>query len=112
MLKNCGRSMKWKERLVNRTLLVMKKGRANTFFTIVQWKVLKAAEVFATTVKRWSRGKNINLRIAPLIWRLPWALASNGGAISGVAETRKFRYQNVELGENTFQYQKSRRRNL
>jgi hypothetical protein len=29
---------------------------------IVQRKVLKAAEVFATTVKRWSQGKNTNLR--------------------------------------------------
>ena len=52
MLKNCGHSMKWKELAVNRTLLVMIKRQANTFFMIVQRKVLKAAEVFATTVKR------------------------------------------------------------
>src|SRR6267143_1554048 len=31
---------------------------------IVQRKVLKAAEVFATTVKRWSQGKNTNQKIA------------------------------------------------
>ncbi len=60
MLKNCGHSMKWKELAVNRMLLVMIKRRANTFFMIVQRKVLKAAEVFVTTVKRWSQGKNIN----------------------------------------------------
>jgi hypothetical protein len=43
MLKNCGHSMKWKELAVNRMLLVMIKRRANTFFMIVQRKVLKAA---------------------------------------------------------------------
>ena len=42
-------------------------------FVIVQRKVLKAAEVFATTVKRWSQGKNINRKITLLIWQLPWA---------------------------------------
>jgi len=31
ILKNCGRSMKWKELAVNRMLLVMIKIRANTF---------------------------------------------------------------------------------
>ena len=39
---------------VNRTLLVSdKKGRAkaNTFFMIIQRKILKTAEVFATTVR-------------------------------------------------------------
>ena len=49
--------MKWKELAVNRMLLVMTKRRANTFFMIVQRKVLKAAEVFATTVKRWMSRK-------------------------------------------------------
>src|SRR6266852_161549 len=70
MLKNCGHSMKWKELAVNRMLLVMIKRRANTFFMIVQRKVLKAAEVFATTVKGWSQGKNINQKITLLIWLL------------------------------------------
>jgi hypothetical protein len=42
---------------------------------IVQRRVLKAAEVFATTVKRWSQGKNINHKITLLIWQLPWALS-------------------------------------
>jgi hypothetical protein len=46
------------------------KKRANTFFMIVQRKVLKVAEVFATTVKRWSQGKNRNQKVALLIWRL------------------------------------------
>ena len=63
MLKNWGHSMKRKELAVNRMLLVMIKRRANTFFMIVQRKVLKAAEVFATAVKRWSQGKNINQKI-------------------------------------------------
>src|SRR5437879_7117414 len=75
MLKNCGRSMKWKELAVSRMLLVMIKRRGNTFFMIVQRKVLKAAEVFVTTVKRWSQGRNINQKITLLIWLLPWALS-------------------------------------
>src|SRR5207253_10293281 len=75
MLKNCGHSMKWKELAVNRILLVMIKRRANTFFVIVPRKVLKAAEVFATTVKRWRQGKNINQKITLLIWQPPWALS-------------------------------------
>ncbi len=37
-------------------------------------KVLKVAEVFVTTVKRWSQGKNINQKIMLLIWQLPWVL--------------------------------------
>src|SRR3979490_3261054 len=75
MLKNCGRSMKWKELAVNRMLLVMIKKRANTFFMIVQRKVLKTAEVFVTTVKRWRQGKNINQKIVLLMCLLPWALS-------------------------------------
>jgi len=69
---------------------------------IVQRRVLRAAEVFATTVKRWSQEKNINQKVTLLIWRLSSALAFNGRTISRVAETWKFRYENVELGENTF----------
>jgi len=76
MLKNCRHSMKWKGLAVNRTLLAMIKGRANTFFMIVRRKVLKAAEVFATTVKHWSQGKNTSQKIARLIWQLPWASSS------------------------------------
>src|SRR5699024_861110 len=55
ILKNCGRSMKWKEPAANRMLLVMIKVRTNTFFMIVQRKVLKVAEVFVTIVKDWSQ---------------------------------------------------------
>jgi Protein of unknown function (DUF4256) len=36
----------------------------------------KAAEVLATTVKRWRQGKNINQKIALLIWQPPWASSS------------------------------------
>ena len=43
-------------------------------FMIVQRKVLKAAEVFVTTAKHWSQGKNINRKIELLIWLLTWAL--------------------------------------
>jgi len=57
-------------------LLVMMKRRANTFFMIAQRRVLRAAEVFATTVKHWSQGKNINQKITLLIWQVPWALSS------------------------------------
>ena len=62
----------------------------------------KGRRSFATTVKHWSQGKNINQKITLLIWRLPWALSFNGRTISRVAETWKFRYENIELGENTF----------
>src|SRR5699024_1085628 len=74
ILKNCGRSMKWKELAVSRMLLVMIKRRTNTFFMIVQRKVLKAAEVFVTILKGWSQGKNINRKITLLIWQLTWGL--------------------------------------
>src|SRR6266850_801727 len=73
--ENFGRLMKWKEPAVNRTLSGLIKRRANTFFMIVQRKVLKAAEVFVTTAKRWSQGRNINRKITLLIWQLPWALS-------------------------------------
>jgi len=63
VLKNCGRSTKWKTLAVNRMLLVMIRRPANTFFSIARRKVLKDAEVSATTVKRWSRGKKINQQI-------------------------------------------------
>ena len=63
--------MKCKELAVNRMLLLMIKRQTNTFFMIVQGKVLKAAEVFATAVKRWSQGKNINQKMTLLIWQLP-----------------------------------------
>src|SRR5881394_3760470 len=43
--------------------------RANTLYLIVQRKVLKAAQVFATTVKVWIPGKNISQKITPLIWQ-------------------------------------------
>ncbi len=36
----------------------------------------------------------------------------NGRTIPGVTETWKFRYKDVELGENTLRYQKTRRRPL
>ena len=57
---------------VNRMLLVMIKRRANSSFLIVHPKVLKAAEVFVTTRKRWRPGKNTNQKIALSIWPLPW----------------------------------------
>ncbi len=64
MLKNCGHSMKWKELALSRMLLVMIRRQANTFFMIVQLKVLKDAEVFVTTVKRRRKERNINQKIA------------------------------------------------
>ncbi len=71
--KNCGRSRKWKEPAVNRMWWVMIKRQANIFFVIVRRKVQRVAEVFVTTVKRWSQGMNINLITVLLIWRPPWA---------------------------------------
>src|SRR6516164_5113890 len=75
MLTNCGHSVKWKERAANRMLLVTTKRQVNTPIVIVQRKVPKAAEVFATTVKRWSPGRNISQKITRLKWHLPWALS-------------------------------------
>jgi hypothetical protein len=46
--------------------------------------------------------KNINQKTTLLIWQLPWVLAFKGRTISRVAETWKFRCENVELGESTF----------
>lgn len=43
-------------------------------FMIVHQKVLKVAEVFAMTVKRWSRGKTINHKTMRLIWLVIWGL--------------------------------------
>jgi len=73
--ENCGRLMKWKELVVNRMLLVMIKRRANTFFMIVHRKVLKTAEVFATTVKRWRQGKNINQQNSAIGMLQLWVLS-------------------------------------
>lgn len=50
-------------------------GRGSIFFMIVQRKVLKAAEVFVTIMKRWSQGKQISRKIVLLIWRLLWELS-------------------------------------
>jgi Protein of unknown function (DUF4256) len=35
----------------------------------------KAAEVFATTVKHWSQGKNTSQKITLSIWQPPWVLS-------------------------------------
>ena len=43
-------------------------------FAIVRRKVQRAAEVFVTTAKRWSKGKKISPKITLLTWQLPWAL--------------------------------------
>ena len=51
------------------------KKTAEYILMIVRRKVLKAAEVFATTAKRWSQGKNINRKMTLLIWQLPCALS-------------------------------------
>jgi len=58
-------------------LLVMIKRRVNTFFMIVHRKVLKAAEMFVTTVKGRRRGKSRGCiqKVTLLIWQLPWALS-------------------------------------
>ena len=44
-------------------------------FMIVQRKVLKAAEMFVTTVKGRRQGKHLSQKITLLIWQLPWALS-------------------------------------
>ena len=54
-------------------VLVMIKRQANTSFSIVPRKVLKAAQVFAMTVKGWNRGRNINRKTPLWIWQRPWA---------------------------------------
>ena len=66
--------MRWKAPAVNRMLLVMIKRRANTFFMIVQQKVLNAAEVFATTGKGRKREKRkvFTQPVTPLILQPLW----------------------------------------
>ena len=49
--------MKWNKPAENRTWSLTIKRRANTSFVIVLRRVLKAAEAFATTAKRWKRRK-------------------------------------------------------
>ena len=56
-------------------VVVTIKRRANTFFMIVQRKVLKAAEMFVMTVKGRRQGKHSNQKITLWIWQLPWALS-------------------------------------
>ena len=51
MLKSYGRSLKWNEQAVNRTLLVSTKRQASLFLWIALKKVQKAAEVFAMTMR-------------------------------------------------------------
>ncbi len=51
-------SLNEKELAVNRMLLVIAKRQGNTFFMIVQQKVLKAAEMFVTTAKCRRRGRS------------------------------------------------------
>jgi hypothetical protein len=60
--------------VVNRMLLAMIKKRGNIFFMIVPRKVLRAAEVFVTTLKGWSQENSINRKIARLRWLETWAL--------------------------------------
>ncbi len=49
------------------------KKQANTFFTIVPRKALRAAGVFVMTMRPWHQEKNINRPIALLKWPLIWA---------------------------------------
>jgi hypothetical protein len=72
------------------------------YLLIVQRKLLKAVQAFATTVKRWNYGTNTDRKIQLWIWQQPWALSFDGTTASGAAEVWRFRYEDVELGENTF----------
>lgn len=58
-----------------RMLLAMIKKRADIYFIIVQQKVQTVAEAFVMTMKRWRKGKKINMKIAPLIWLTIWVLS-------------------------------------
>jgi hypothetical protein len=55
--------------------LALTKKRANTFFMIVPPRARKAAEVFATTVQRWTREKKTNQKVTRLIWQRLWVLS-------------------------------------
>jgi len=94
--------MKWKELAVNRTLSVMIKRRANTFFMIVQRKVLKAAEVFATTVKLESRKENKQENDAIDVAAAMRIELLTERQYRELQKTWNFDNENVELGENTF----------
>jgi hypothetical protein len=64
-----------KEPAVSQTFVGHDKNTGKYIFYDCSTEVLKAAEVFATTLKRWSQGKNINRQIMLLVWRLPWVLS-------------------------------------
>jgi hypothetical protein len=77
-------------------LLSMIKRRANTFFTIVQRKVLRAAGAFVTTMNRRRQERSIN-RNSAMGMAAAMGMSFERRTISCVAETRKIRYENVEL---------------
>ena len=100
--------MKWKEQAVSPMLLVLIKKRTNIFFMIVQQKVPMAAEVFVTTVKRWIQEKKINRKIMRWIWLQPMGIRTFiRRTVPEIAETWKFRYENIELDKNACRYQKT-----
>ena len=74
ILRSCRHSMPWKTPAVSRMLLGMMKRRASTYFTIVQRKVPKAAEVSVTTGSaRKNEKSRVFIRpVTPSILRRPW----------------------------------------
>ena len=62
----------------------------------------KTAEMSVMIAKRWTHGRNINQKIPPWIWQLPWVIEIfNRRTIPGAAEAWGFRYEDIELVENT-----------
>ncbi len=81
---------KWNAPAANRMWWVRIKNRANSFSSIVPSKRRQAASVFATTMKRWIRGRSTNPKAAP------WSMAAAMG-IELLTEEEYFALQ--KLGE-------------
>lgn len=59
-----------RNRRKNLTLSILILKQANISSLTAQRRLPKAEEAFVTIVRRWSQGKSINLKTAPLIWRM------------------------------------------
>ena len=105
--------MKWKKPAVNRMLSVTIKRRANTFFLIVQPESPQGR----SSVCYDREGLESRKEHKPKNTAMDMAAAMGVELLTEeqYRELQKlgtFRYENVELGENTCRYQKTRRRPL
>lgn len=72
--RSFGRSAAWKPPGASPMLLLSIRPWGNTSIATVRTKALPAAEAYATTTRRWTLVKQINLPAALLAWPPKWAL--------------------------------------